>query len=191
MRYVIDIAIAVAVAMAVGLASAWFAVEYGRNWGTVAVGPWSAWPEAGSPDANPYAAAIIARSGEVPLGAAEGLAFTATADSSGEPLSGRCRYVVSGPLPAARLWTLTVQDIDGHLMSNAAFRNALHSRELLRQPDGTFQIVLSAQVEPGNWLPVDAGHALELVLRLYDTPLTSTLRPAELVMPDIVRGACA
>ena len=38
---------------------------------------WKASPGAGSPDADPYSIARLARTGEVPLGAGEGLAFTA------------------------------------------------------------------------------------------------------------------
>ena len=51
-------------------------------------GAWTAWPHAGSPDADPYSIAMLARTGEVPLGAGEGIAFTAEIDSDGAPLSG-------------------------------------------------------------------------------------------------------
>jgi hypothetical protein len=189
-RFVIDMTVAIAVALVLGFSTAWFAVEYGRNWGTISVGPWAAWPEAGSPDADPYAAAIVARSGEVPLGAAEGLAFTADTDSSGVPLSGRCAYTIAGPTPAARLWTLTAYDGDGHLMQNAANRTGFNSRDLVRGGDGSFAIVASASVEPGNWLPVAPGGGIDFILRLYDTPLTSGLPTADIALPQIVRGAC-
>jgi hypothetical protein len=191
LRFVIDIAIAIAVALALGFFTAWFAVEYGRNWGTVVVGPWAAWPEAGSPNADPYAAAIIARSGEVPLGAAEGLAFTANSDSSGTPLDGRCVYRISGATPVARLWTLTAYDAEGRLMRNAAARTGFSSRELLRRPDGSFEIVAAPTVQPGNWLPTSGGGRLDFILRLYDTTLTSGLPTAEIVMPQISRGPCS
>ena len=44
--------------------------------------------DAGSPDADPYSVAMLARTGEVPLGAGEGLAFTADGRHDGEPLVG-------------------------------------------------------------------------------------------------------
>ncbi len=90
MRFLIDLAIAVAIAIAVGVSSAWFTIERGRLFGAVNVGAWTAWPQEGSTDADPYSLAMLARTGELPLGAGEGLSFTATRDSSGAPLRGRC-----------------------------------------------------------------------------------------------------
>ena len=44
--------------------------------GRVRVGPWTAWPQSGSREADPYMRAIIARRGDLPLGLGEGLALT-------------------------------------------------------------------------------------------------------------------
>ncbi len=110
--------------------------------------------------------------------------------SAGEPLSGSCVYQVVGQTPAARLWTLTAYDADGRLMVNAARRFGFHSREILRRPDGSFVITVSLEVAPGNWLPVGRVDHFRLVLRLYDTPLTTGSRIADLVMPDIRKVSC-
>ena len=69
MRLLIDIAVAVAIAVVLGFATAWYAVDRGFLFGGISVGPWEAWPRAGSPDADPYSIARLARTGEVPLGA--------------------------------------------------------------------------------------------------------------------------
>jgi hypothetical protein len=190
MRLLLDLAIAIAIATVLGFFSAWYAIDRGLVFGRITVSGWTAWPNAGSQSADPYSIAMLARTGEVPLGAGEGLAFRADADRSGHPLSGRCDYHVLGQTPGARLWTLTAYDGAGHLMTNAAHRQAFHSRELLRQPDGSFDIAVSTTVKPGNWLPIAPVDRFELVLRLYDTPVTTGSQLAALTMPQIVAERC-
>jgi hypothetical protein len=126
----------------------------------------------------------------VPLGAGEGLTFTAETDSDGDALSGLCVYEVAGQTPPARLWTLTAYDGGGRLMNNPARRTGFHSREILRRDDGSFAIAVAAEVQPGNWLPVAPAERFELVLRLYDMPLTSGARAQELTMPVVRRTGC-
>ncbi|HVY20450.1 MAG TPA: DUF1214 domain-containing protein [Bauldia sp.] len=191
MRFLIDLAVAFAVAVIVGVGSAWFAVDRGTIFGAVSAGGWTAWPQEGSADADPYTLAMLARTGEVPLGAGEGLSFTATRDVDGNPLSGRCDYDVAGNTPAARLWTLTAYDDDGALMANVAGRPGFHSREIVRDANGDFRIRLSAVVQPGNWLPIGAVDRFRLELRLYDTPLTTGSQLTELTMPAIRKVACS
>jgi hypothetical protein len=190
MRLLIDIAIAFILALAVGIGSAWWAIDRGYIFGAVSVGPWTAWPESGSADADPYAEATLARTGEVPLGAGEGLAFTAAADSAGQRLRGDCVYRIAGQTPPARLWTLTAYDSAGHLMENPAVRTTFHSREILRHPDGTFAIAVSAEAMPGNWLPIGRTAAFRLALRLYDSPLAAGIQVGTVAMPRIDRVRC-
>ena len=190
MRFLIDLAIAILVAAVVGIGSAWLAIERGRLFGAVTVGGWTAWPQEGGPDADPYALAMLARTGEVPLGAGEGLSFTAENDADDLPLSGKCSYAIAGETPAARLWTLTAYDATGRLMINVARRAGFHSREIVRAPAGDFDIKASARVEPGNWLPIGEVDRFKLVLRLYDTPLTTGSEIADLVMPTIRKLGC-
>jgi hypothetical protein len=190
LRFLLDIAVAILVATILGFSTAWLAVQHGHPFGDVVVGPWAAWPSAGGPDADPYSVALLARTGEVPLGAGEGLAFTATRDSDGELLSGRCDYRIEGQTPSARLWTLTAYDSEGRLMDNAARSAGFHSRGILRRPDGGMQIALSPSVKPGDWLPVARTANLTLVLRLYDTPLTTATEFTGIDMPSVRREAC-
>ncbi|MCX5497623.1 DUF1214 domain-containing protein [Kaistia dalseonensis] len=190
MRLLIDLAIAILIAAVVGFGSAVIVLDRDRLFGAVTRGEWTAWPDSGSANADPYTEAMLARSGEVPLGSGEGLAFTAEADRNGARLSGRCSYRIVGQTPAARLWTLTAYDGDGHLMENPANRTGFHSREILRREDGSFVIQVSPHVEPGNWLPVETDRALRLVLRIYDTPLTSG-GVGDAILPSIERVSCS
>jgi hypothetical protein len=189
-RFIVDIAIMLLVAAVLGIASAWLAVDRGPLFGALRLGAWTAWPRVGPADADPYSDAVLAHSGELPLGSGEGLAFTAEADDLGEPLVGSCSYEISGQTPPARLWTLTAYDQEGRLFANPARRSSFHSREILRRGDGTFVIAVSPEVQPGNWLPVVPRASFRLVVRLYDTPLTSRGQTPEATMPAIRRTAC-
>ena len=190
MRFLIDLAVALVIAVAVGVSSAWFTIERGRLFGAVNVGAWTAWPQEGSVNADPYSLAMLARTGEVPLGAGEGLSFTADRDSRGAPLSGRCTYAIAGSTPPARMWTLTAYDSSGRLMVNVARRPGFHSREVVRAADGAFVITASAAVTSGNWLPIAPVNRFGFVLRLYDTPLATGSQIADLIMPTIAPVSC-
>ncbi len=190
MRLIIDIAIALLVAVTVGVSSAWWAIDHAPLFNDLRVGAWVAWPRAGGIDADPYDLAAEARVGSFSLGSVEGLAFTAVNDDSGLPLYGGCRYEISGDTPTARIWTLTAYDTGGRVMANQAGRYGFRSRDLLRRPDGGFVIAIGSEVQPGNWLPVTPVR-FQLVLRLYDTPLTSPVRPSAIVMPSIRSLGCA
>lgn len=190
MRLVIDLGIAIALAAVVGVVSAWALIERGRIFDSVTADGWTAWPSEGSPDADPYSLAMLSRTGEMPLGSGEGLSFTALRDADGALLSGQCKYHVAGDTPPARMWTLTAYDGNGHLMVNVARRSGFHSREIIRNSDGTFDILISTAVEAGNWLPIAPVENFQLILRLYDTPLTTGSQIGSLAMPEIRKAAC-
>jgi hypothetical protein len=174
-----------------GLLATWLSIEKGRGFGAVHAGPWIGWPRAGTPNADPYARAAMARTGEVPLGLAEGLTFLAHEDSDGQQLQGSCQYKITPPVPPARYWTLSLATPEGKAISNDFGRTGLTSSEIIRSGADRFAVSVSATVEPGNWLPVNIRQPFVLVLRLYDTPASAAataLKAAD--MPAITRGAC-
>ena len=61
------------------------------------------------------------------------------------PLTQACDYRIVGQTPPARLWTVALEDPDGRVVDGADGAAALGSDTLLRAPDGSFEIVLSAQ----------------------------------------------
>jgi hypothetical protein len=190
LRFLISVALTALIAAAIGVATAWYAVAHGDRLTMVTSGPWTASPDAGAPDANPYAIAHLSLAPELPLGPGEGIAYTAATDSSGAPLVGRCTYALSGETPAARVWTLAAYDAAGNPMPNAAGRAGLTSRDLLRRADGTFVILLARDVQPENWLPVETDGAFSLVLRAYDTPVTANGQALIEALPALERQAC-
>lgn len=166
-------------------------VERGYGFGMVKAGPWTAWPKAGTDEADPYARAIQARSGEIPLGPAEGLTFLAATDSQGRALDRRCSYLMHAPVPQARYWTLTVIGKDGMVIGGPEARHGFTSGEIVRNAANQFSIAISPQVRPGNWLPVSGDGDLVLMLRLYDTALTSTANALGAAdMPRIEQTGC-
>lgn len=190
MRLILELFLAAAIAVVTGLGSAYYAVEHGQLVDSVWIGDWVASPNAGTPDADPYSAAAFAKTGEVAMGSGEGLAFVAERDSSGNVLTGNCDYLIVGMTPPARLWTLTVLDGGWRSAAHRNGRQGFHSKNVLRDETGRFSIVLSHTAQSGNWLPLRAAGPLRIVLRLYDTPLTSGSSLIELSMPKISKGVC-
>lgn len=187
MRFLAELLASLVIALGLGLASAWYMVEAPRI--GVAVGPWRAVPAVSAETADPYTRARIARTGEIAIGAGEGLVFIAETDERGEALIGNCDYALVGGTPTARLWTLAVTDANGRLPKAVTGRTSIGSRDILRDAAGRFEIVVAASARAGNWLPSHASGPLRLTLRLYDTPLA--LSPGgDTAMPRIVRRAC-
>jgi hypothetical protein len=165
-------------------------VESGSGFGAFRVGPWTAWPRAGGPEIDPYARAGLARRGEAPLGRDEGLVFVASADSAGAPLDGRCDYHVADPLPAARYWTLGLASPSGAPLANPAERLGYTSADIVRREGGAFELVISRQARPGNWLSPGEANSFVLVLRLYETPLDTAARLDPARFLKIVKLGC-
>jgi hypothetical protein len=179
-------------AIAVGLGTTWITATRGTDLGTLTIGAWTARPRTGSADIDPYSRATIARSGELPIGTGDGIAFLATAADDKQPLDGRCEVIVSGVTPAARFWTLTLYDRKGHLVANSLQRYGFTSEEIVRNSDGSFAVQVASRARAGNWLPTGGIERYVLMLRLYDTPVgvaTRTQRDAP--MPSVTTGGCS
>jgi len=182
LRFLLALLAAMASSLALGLGSAWYMIAAPRT-GTVDVGSWQALPTIDAATADPYVRARIARSGEIGMGAGEGLTFVTGVDERGDALSADCDYRLEGRSPTARLWTLSASDAEGRPGVTPEGRAHLDNRNLLRDGDGRFVIALAATARPGNWLPTPALGRYTLVLRLYDTPIALTTGQ----LPDLPR----
>jgi hypothetical protein len=180
------------IAIGGGAGSVWYAVSAQEGVGAVTVGSWTAYPDMGAPDADPYSKARQARLGLLPLGRAEGLAFIATRDAAGAPLSRQCSYLIEGSTPPARFWTLYAADPALRMIAPGRMRKpALQSLSILRNPDNSFAVAVAPQAAPGNWLRVSGGSGpLALVLTLYDTPVAGVIGVEDVALPKISRTGC-
>jgi hypothetical protein len=191
LRLLIGILFTFAFAAATGLGATWLAVSHGYGFGDVTLGPWRAMPRSGSTSIDPFARAALARSGELPLGSGDGIAFFARTDGAGQPLDGRCEVTLSGLTPVARYWTLTLYDAEGGLVPNALGRHGFTSAETVRASDGRFRIVIAPRSRPGNWLPSGGVQQYVLALRLYDSTVgVATHVGRDAALPTLERGAC-
>lgn len=190
-RTVLSVALTLALAIGGGSASVWYMLDRTEGVGAVRIGPWTAYPAAGTSEADPYSKARTALSGSLALGKAEGLAFTAKRDTAGAPLSRRCSYRVEGDVPPAKVWTLFARGSGGADRASSGLKAAaLHSGEIVTTAGGNPVVVVSRHPSPGNWIaPADSGE-LALTLTLYDTPISGSIDLAKAVLPRILRLAC-
>lgn len=158
---------------------------------SVKAGPWLGAGREGAGEADPYTLAAAARRGLLPLGAAEGLSFIAETDNKGGGLNGRCEYAVTGPIPAARFWSISVLRPGGFPVANPAERYGFTSADILRMDGEPVTITVAPDARSGNWLPSGRGDHFLLLLRLYDTGLSTVGAKLDAAtMPKITRVSC-
>jgi hypothetical protein len=190
-RQILITLLALMLATAVGLGATWMTATRGTEVGTLTIGAWKARPKTGTAEIDPYSRALIARSGELPIGTGDGIAFSTVTDDRKRPLDGRCDVVVSGVTPPARFWTLTLYDQGGRLVGNALQRYGFTSQEIIRGADGSFEIHIASRARAGNWLPTGGIERYALMLRLYDTPVgVATRSQRDAPMPSIATVQC-
>jgi hypothetical protein len=190
MRFVLRILVMFAVALVFGFGLSYYALTDGRYFGVLQSGPWTAWPDAGSPQPNPYTRAHVVRVGNLPLGQSEGLQFTATTDSAGEPLTRACTYTISGTTPVATFWTLVAVDGAGRNLARPDAAMALRSGDIVRPEDGSIDVHVGTRLMPGNWLEIVGGGPFSLALTLYDTVASSGFGASVEALPSIIREGC-
>jgi len=192
LRYIVNLLIIFAIGLGIGSVTAWYSIQKSHGIGAINIGQWSAWPFVGGSAVDPYTGAKVVTDGTLPLGAAEGLAFEAVADENGQPLRFDCDYRLQGITPPAKLWTLVAYQLDGKIAPpGAGGRASKYSGNTLRFEDGTFIIDVGASPSPGNWISTSGKGNFKLVLRLYDTPVTSTSGLIDPTMPIIVNRGCS
>ncbi|TPL98097.1 DUF1214 domain-containing protein [Mesorhizobium sp. B2-3-11] len=183
--------ISLAIAIGGGGASVWYALKIQDGVGAIRIGQWTAFPDIGTPAADPYSKARVAREGVLALGRAEGLSFVAENDAAGDQLKRECAYRVEGGFPTARFWTLYAADRSLGVVETGKSRlAALQSYGVLRQPDNSVIISVGHHPMPGNWLLTDGSGKMYFVLTFYDTPIASSTGLSDVSLPRIVRAGC-
>jgi hypothetical protein len=153
-------------------------------------GPWTAWPRATDARIDPYTRAHHVSYGLVPSNRFDTVEFEAQIDDAGRALDASCSYLITGPMPRARWWSLSALSSANQAGAVDEPRQGLVSRQLVFEPDQSFRINVSRELQAGNWLrPPETGRIV-LLIRLY-TPDSAVLRnPLTAELPSIERLVC-
>jgi hypothetical protein len=190
-RFVLRLLMSIAVALSLGFGLSYYALTDGRLFGAVSLGPWTAWPDIGSPNPNPYTSGHITREASLQLGRSEGLRFVAATDSDGAPLDLACSYRLDGHVPVSTFWTLVAVDADWVNLAAPGTDAALRSSEVIRATDGAIRIHVGTRLRPMTWLELSGTGTFSLVLTLYDTTALSSFAAADMTMHSITMEDCA
>lgn len=191
MRIITNLLLIFVIGLGLGATSAWYSIQKSHGIGAINIGQWSAWPFVGGSAVDPYTGAKVVTDGTLPLGAAEGLAFEATSDEEGDSLRLECNYTLEGITPPAKLWTLVAYNENGSVIQpGPGGQFSKYSGNTLRYSDGSFRIAVGNTPSAGNWISTSGNGNYKLVLRLYDTPVTSTSGLIDPTMPRIIRSGC-
>jgi hypothetical protein len=190
LRFLINLLTLIGVALVVGFGLSWYALSDGRVFGSLRIGPWSAWRDAGAPTPDPYTRAYVSRAGALQLGASEGIQFVATTDSDGQRLDRKCRYRIDGSTPIATFWTIVPVGPDGSIITRPDGPTAFNSMRVARATDGSLQLYVSETLSPRNWLEIVGEGPFSLVLTLYDPTSFAGVGSAAASLPAIIRESC-
>lgn len=177
-----------AIALGAGFGSAYFMVEDGRQLSAHKYGSWYGWPNSGTADVDPYLKASLARSGNLQMGRAEGVVFSASTDDDDNPLSAVCSYQIAGTTPNASVWTLRIQPTSTN--GKTIEPSYLVSSEVIYNEDGTFNINAAQSVQSGNWLPIRSDKEFSFIMTFYDTNAFLVVGHEVASLPTVNKVSC-
>ncbi len=181
----------IALGLVGGAAFAVHQVRGGLSDGMVEIGPWQTGKSFGTVDASALTRAKVALSGLLALPAKEAMYFTATRDSEGRALNGRCTYDVRGGKLDGRWWSITLYEGEGWLVKNAAKRWSIPASAVITDAQGRWSFTVSPNAQTGSWLPTGSVDAFDLTLRLYHPAADIIKNPEKAQLPIIDRKGCA
>ena len=161
--------------------------------GEINVDGWQSDWTIGSPAANPWTRARVARHGLLALTKDEAVYFTQNTDSEGRRLSEACSYRVSGgPMPA-QWWSITLYDSTSYLPRNRDNALSFDQTKAVASGEGdAWSFIVSAVgPETGGWVSSHAAGQFDLTLRLYKpAPALIDDPEAALPAPKVERLGC-
>ena len=191
MKLFLKILASLLIAFALGVGSALWAINapLGEKHNVVN-GAWHTNLAIGSSGAGIYTLAFVAKTGLFALNKSETIYFIADTDDSGRLLNSGCDYRIEGQNFDARWWSITVYGEDHFLIANQINRYSFNGRDVMRNADGTYRILMSATPKAGNWLPAGNQNQLHLALRLYNPQPSVYQNPAGVDLPRIIKEQC-
>ncbi|MBB5073549.1 hypothetical protein HNQ69_000670 [Bartonella callosciuri] len=157
-----------------------------NNFGRFTIGKWSAYPQVGTSNSDPYTRARTAKRGDISIGRTEGLIFQIWKDNHGHPLRSHCHYLLKGHIPEARLFTLYTADKS--LKPYTASKEIpfeLYTDNVTYENDGSLRVNIAPTPQAGNWLATVSQKEFGLLLTLYDTSIISATALQKLTMPSV------
>jgi hypothetical protein len=177
------------VGTALGLFVTWLTIFHRTMPGGISDGPWKTNLLIGSSGGDMATRAAVAVHGLLALNRSETIYFTASQDSGGNALDGRCSYLVAGRDPPTRWWSITVYGADDYLIPNAANRYSISKTSVVRDAGGAFTAPLGPDPHGANALPT-GGRRFTLTLRLYNPAASVAADPARVALPSIRKVSC-
>ncbi|MBU6395481.1 MAG: DUF1214 domain-containing protein [Sphingomonadales bacterium] len=176
--------------LALGIGLAVWQIRNSGLGNDVRVGPWSTGRDIGTANADMKTRAVVALRGLLALPAREARYFTAATDSAGAPLSGKCRYALSGGALEAHWWSVTLYDRGGWLIPNRWNRHSIGSARIPAVGADGWTVLIGPDEQPGLWIPTGTDGPFELTLRAYRPSGMMARDPARITLPTITRQEC-
>jgi hypothetical protein len=162
-------------------------------------GDWMTNVNTGSKDAGVMLKATVAMGGLLASTQKDSMYYRLST-VNGEPLRLNCRYRIAGDDYEADWWSITAYGWDNYLIPNSQKRYSFNNENLLRDADGSWEIVVATTEQPGNWLPVASAGApqwrklgnydFDLLLRLYTPGDAYLYTPESARLPRVTREYC-
>lgn len=191
MRALASVISALILGALIGLASAWVAVDRVALTGAVEKAGWRGNLLTGSPDADPYTRAAIAKSALLALARSETVYFMRTTDDAGATLNARCTYEMIGGDQPARWWSVTVYDESYFLARNTDGAASIDATRVVRGADGRYRVVIGPAPQGYvNWLSTNGAQTFALTIRLYNADPAVQADPTQAPLPSVVKASC-
>jgi hypothetical protein len=189
MRLALKIIAILVVGTALGLFATWFTILRGTMPGGVSDGPWKTNLLIGSSGGDMRTRASVAVHGLLALNRSETIYYTASTDDGGDPLDGRCTYLLTGRDPPARWWSITAYGADDFLIPNPAGRYSVSKTSITRDASGGFIATVAPDPNGPNTIPTN-GQKFGMTLRLYNPTPSVAADPAHVKLPAIHKVSC-
>lgn len=175
--------------VAIGVGTLYYATFKANPAPLVFNGAWRMNPLAGSEANSPYSRLQIAFTSILALARSETIYFEARTDDAGEALTAACDYMLSGPPPEARWWSVTAYGPDDMLIPTQSERYSANAASVRSGETGEVEIALSPDGSGPNGIATGAGGFL-LLLRLYQPAKAVIDGPEAMPLFKITRGSC-
>ncbi len=180
----------IALAAFIGVSSANYIVYGDSGLFKRSKGEWVWWPSAGSTAIDPYSRFYFMSQSRLPLSKFETVEVEATTDKEGRPLDADCIYQFSGRIPLSRWWTLASFAAETK-SAPVDTSHSLSSHDVLFEENGTVNVIISKEIQAGNWIKPVGNDEFGMLLRIYN-PINNFGGDAALSgeLPSLSRQVC-